>query len=188
MPDGDCFQVLGIAPGSSAAQVRQAWRREARKHHPDVGGDTRSMSRLNAALTEALRLVTEPPAMEPELVDPGRARHASPGASGRRPTRVRRDVPSFTIDCLPVESFELLTIVAATLGSVIEEEIPYLIEFTLESSGAIPGATNWCRCEIFPEAGASSVHLTIGAAPSVGEGAVEALRDEIVRILNGLCP
>lgn len=192
MPDGDCFRLLGISSDSTAEQVRRAWRQQARRHHPDVGGDTTSMARLNAALAEALRLVAHQstkvasrPAGAPSGAGTAPGRPSS-AASASAPRRVWRDVPSFTIDCLPVDSFEMLTIVAATLGSVIEEEIPYWIEFSLESSEALPGAANWCRCEIFPEAGASSVHLSVGAAAAVGDAAVVALRDEIVRVLNEL--
>lgn len=161
-------------------------------HHPDAGGDTTTMARLNAALEEALRVVAHQSTMVAPR-PPGAS--SGPRTAPRRPEsavsdgtarKVWRDVPSFTIDCLPVDSFEMLTIVASTLGSVIEEEIPYWIEFSLESSEALPGAANWCRCEIFPEAGGSSVHLSVGAAATVGDVAVVALRDEIIRVLNEL--
>ncbi len=35
-------EVLGIAPGASEQEVRAAFRRFARYHHPDRGGDARS--------------------------------------------------------------------------------------------------------------------------------------------------
>lgn len=33
------LQVLGLPPGSSLEEVRTAFRKLSRKHHPDVGGD-----------------------------------------------------------------------------------------------------------------------------------------------------
>lgn len=35
----DPFEVLGLSPGASARDVREAFRAKARKHHPDRGGD-----------------------------------------------------------------------------------------------------------------------------------------------------
>jgi DnaJ domain len=33
------LRVLGLAPGASEQQIELAFRKEARRHHPDVGGD-----------------------------------------------------------------------------------------------------------------------------------------------------
>jgi curved DNA-binding protein CbpA len=43
------YEVLGIAVRASADEVRVAYRRAARAHHPDAGGDARAMTELNAA-------------------------------------------------------------------------------------------------------------------------------------------
>lgn len=43
------YEVLGISATASAAEVRAAYRRAARDHHPDAGGDGGRMSELNAA-------------------------------------------------------------------------------------------------------------------------------------------
>jgi DnaJ domain len=43
------YDVLGIPSTATAAEVRAAYRRAARDHHPDAGGDARRMSDLNAA-------------------------------------------------------------------------------------------------------------------------------------------
>ena len=45
----DYHALLGVAEGASPAQVRAAFRRAAKAHHPDVGGDTAAMRRLNRA-------------------------------------------------------------------------------------------------------------------------------------------
>ena len=44
------YDVLGVAPDAEAAQVRQAYLRLARAHHPDrTGGDSDRMQAVNAA-------------------------------------------------------------------------------------------------------------------------------------------
>jgi hypothetical protein len=35
----DPYAILGIAANSTVAEAKAAWRKLARKHHPDVGGD-----------------------------------------------------------------------------------------------------------------------------------------------------
>jgi DnaJ domain len=47
--DRSHYDVLGISVSASTAEVRDAYRRAARDHHPDAGGDGRRMSDLNAA-------------------------------------------------------------------------------------------------------------------------------------------
>jgi hypothetical protein len=43
------YDVLGVTARASSAEVREAYRRKARAHHPDAGGDGRAMADLNAA-------------------------------------------------------------------------------------------------------------------------------------------
>ncbi len=67
MGQRDPHQVLGLRPGATSAQIKAAWRRLARQHHPDLtGGDpaasrraTRRMAEINAAY-ESLRSGTRP--------------------------------------------------------------------------------------------------------------------------------
>jgi len=49
MADRSHYEVLGVTVRATAAEVRAAYRRAARDHHPDAGGDARHMSDLNAA-------------------------------------------------------------------------------------------------------------------------------------------
>lgn len=49
MGEASYYEVLGVASGASAAEVRDAYRRAARASHPDVGGDPARMSDVNAA-------------------------------------------------------------------------------------------------------------------------------------------
>lgn len=46
---GTLYDVLGVAPSADAAEVRAAYRRAARRHHPDRRGDADAMARVNEA-------------------------------------------------------------------------------------------------------------------------------------------
>ena len=48
-------EVLGVAPGASAKEVRSAWARMCKQHHPDVGGDVETLKRINAAYEQLKR-------------------------------------------------------------------------------------------------------------------------------------
>lgn len=87
------YDVLGVPSSASAAQVRAAYRRAARDHHPDAGGDPRRMSDLNAAwhvLGDAARRAAydrqlaadrdAPPARWPEARGDGSGAGATGGA------------------------------------------------------------------------------------------------------------
>lgn len=43
------YAVLGVQPEADTATIRRAYRALARRHHPDFGGDTRHMPRINDA-------------------------------------------------------------------------------------------------------------------------------------------
>ncbi len=75
------YDVLGLNPGASAQDVRQAWRRLAQQHHPDrsEASDSEAMALINQAyevLSDADRRAR---------YDSGRVRSAEP----RRPGRVK---------------------------------------------------------------------------------------------------
>ena len=43
------WEVLGVRPGASQREIRAAWVRACKAHHPDAGGDLDMMKRVNAA-------------------------------------------------------------------------------------------------------------------------------------------
>jgi hypothetical protein len=176
----DPFQVLGLGPDASAADVRQARTRLAKHHHPDVGGSAADMQRVNEAADLALRLlgatVTTPTIESERSPSP----HQRPAPGGR----VGRDHPSFTIEALPAEAFEALLIVANVLGDVIDDDPPYRLEVHLNDP-----TSAWCRIELLPEGGGSIVGLTVATTStgtSTGSVTVNDVRDRFVVELNRL--
>ena len=172
MTTTDPFLLLAVERTASAKEIRHAWREKARSAHPDVGGSHSAMQELNNALQRALELCAEktPPTGKPSAVW----------------TRRDRDVSSFTVDVLPAECFEALLIVAGISGAVSHEEPPYQLEFSLHDSGVIGALNGWCRCELVPEAGATTVSLMVGADNSGLGISVEEVRDYLVANLNAI--
>jgi DnaJ-class molecular chaperone len=64
----ESYQELGLAPGSSDAQVKEAWRRLAARWHPDRNASPhalRKIQRINRALAEIRRAKADAPAAPP---------------------------------------------------------------------------------------------------------------------------
>jgi curved DNA-binding protein CbpA len=55
LPSNSPWDLLGLKPGASAADIEAAYRDKAKRWHPDHGGSHEQMARLNAARTELLR-------------------------------------------------------------------------------------------------------------------------------------
>lgn len=171
----DPFRILGIPSGSDEKEIRAAWRDKLRASHPDAGGHHEEAVRINQALVEALGVARAPNTREgPKKND----------FSSRR--RTSQDLSSFTIDVLPVECWHAIEIVAGLCGSILIDEPPYLIEFTMHDSGLDQAADLWCRCEMVPEAGATTVHITFGTNTARSTLSIEEIRDFLVNSLNEL--
>src|SRR4029079_15623930 len=58
----DPHEVLGVDPGATPTQIKAAWRKLARRHHPDLTGDdpaaSRVATRLMAEINEAYAALT----------------------------------------------------------------------------------------------------------------------------------
>lgn len=182
----DPFAILGVDPSSSESAIRAAWRYKAKNNHPDVGGTDEKMRILNAALQDALAcLQTNSPTASSSTVATTHDSRTNTGETTAVVSRhVQHDLSCFTIDVLPVDGFEFVRLAAAMLGSITDEECPYMIEFTLENLGLSDPHSGWCRCELVPEAGGTMVHLTVGSAS--GSLAVEPIRDSIIDCINRL--
>lgn len=43
------YRLLGVSPSSAWAEIEKAYRKKAKLHHPDLGGDEDTMKALNEA-------------------------------------------------------------------------------------------------------------------------------------------
>jgi hypothetical protein len=91
------------------------------------------------------------------------------------------DVASFTIEALPVEAFEALLIVSGWLGEVVVDEPPYQLDVVLGEPFEC-----WCRLDLVPDAGASTVALTLASIDGRPVPDLDAVRDAWVASLNAL--
>lgn len=179
------WEVLGLAPGASPAEIQAARRRLAKRAHPDAGGSATAMQAVNAAADAALAELAgaRGPWAPPSGTPAG-------GSTARRPRRRPRpgagwdagvDHPSFVIEALPVEAFEWLLVAAAELGDLIDDDPPYRLELALR--GELRG---WCELTLVPDAGASTVSLAVAGEPGYPPPGVERVRDAWVAALNQL--
>lgn len=96
------YATLGINPTATAAQIKAAYRKSARKHHPDKGGDEAKFKQIQHAY-EALS--------DPER----RARYDATGDTGSNVDNGDREllselmnIATQIIDTFPVESVDLV--------------------------------------------------------------------------------
>jgi len=159
----DPFAVLGVGPDASPDEVRSARRRLAAEFHPDHGGDTVRMGEINAAFDVVIEQLSHRPSPLP--------RHRG----------VQHDAPSFTIDRLPAEAFEALLVVTSWMGEMLVDDPPYVLEVHLADP-----APCWCRLDLVPDAGGSTVTLTVASVGDDPAPDVEVVRDAWVANLNRL--
>lgn len=55
------FELLGLPEDATEAQVKEAWREQARLLHPDLGGDPEVFQKTHEAYTQALSRVSSRP-------------------------------------------------------------------------------------------------------------------------------
>jgi hypothetical protein len=186
----DPYAVLGVDPGATADELRAARRRLAMELHPDRAGGTvaatEAMQRLNVAFEAALDRLRRP--VEPEPAASGPTSDATSAPSSEHPGPVPRpggrlahDVASFTIEALPAEAFEALLVVTGWLGEVIDDDPPYRLDVWLGEPFDC-----WCRLDLVPDAGSSTVALTLGSIDARPVPDLDVVRDTWVAELNTL--
>jgi hypothetical protein len=180
----DPYVVLGVSAEASLDELTAARRRLAMTLHPDVGGDAAAMQEVNRAFDEAVALLSSPRPAQRTVPA------AAPDTERRAPEPVRRqrwlrgvqyDSPSFTIDVLPVEAFEALLVVCASMGEMLVDDPPYVLEAFLHDPEPC-----WCRLDLVPDAGATTVSLTVAGVEGAPTPDPELVRDEWVANLNRL--
>ena len=178
MAGPDPFATLGLGRDASSDDIRAARRRLAKAHHPDQGGDPADMQRINEAADAALIAVDSPLADVPPAPEVDDHRMAQPDVPA---TGIARDVPSFTVEALPVETFEAMLVVASWLGEVLDDDPPYRLDTYLHEP-----VECWCRLDVVPDAGAWTVSITIGGLDGAPTPDVIAVRDAWVSNLNAV--
>jgi hypothetical protein len=174
--DDDALAVLGLPSDASAADIRAARRNLAKSHHPDLGGDAEEMQAVNGAADAALQRLSRPSGDVGPEAPTASPPHPSPGSSG-----VDRDVPSFTVEALPVETFEGLLVVASWIGEALDDDPPYRLDVHLYEP-----VECWCRLDVVPDAGSSTVSLTIATVEGAPLPDIVAVRDVWISGLNTL--
>lgn len=166
------FDILGVEPGATHVEIRTAWRIKAASRHPDAGGSHHEMVELNEALAQALAL------------SPSHVTTKSEGTTQRSARSfVATDLSCFTIDALPVDAWNILFLCASECGPIIDEEEPYLLEFLMHDTSISELRDVMCRCEIVPEAGGSTVHVSVTSDYGSFTN-VEMVRDYLVTAIN----
>ena len=90
-------------------------------------------------------------------------------------------MPSFTVEALPVETFEALLVVASWIGEVLDDDPPYRLEVALGEPYEC-----WCGLDLVPDAGASTVSLQVAGIGGRPAPDIEAVRDVWIEQLNQL--
>ena len=140
------------------------------------------MQALNGAYEEAVRRLSREPLPPTRGPAPHSPTPPEPAHQRRRsPRGVQHDAASFTIDVLPADAYEALLVVTSWMGEVLVDEPPYLLEVFLHDPSPC-----WCRLDLVPDAGATTVSLIVAALEGDPAPDIDAVRDEWVANLNSL--
>ncbi len=129
----EAARILGIAPGAAPTEVRAAYRRRIRVHHPDRAGP--ASSARAAQIIEAYRLLVAAPADAPPPPPPRAAPPPPPPTSGARstpPTTAppvhRLDADALLVDAPADETFRWLLDAAHDVGEItyVDRSMPIL--------------------------------------------------------------
>ncbi len=159
--------LLGLGDDFDDVALRRARRLALIANHPDHGGSREKLDAVECAYT----------VLSSEKAD------LANGAVRFRVedvVRLRRgsDRPSFTIEALPVDAYELLLMAAAELGDVADDDPPYRLEVRMSE----PPST-WVSLELVPDAGASTVSLVVESQVALD---IDRVRDAWVDTINAL--
>lgn len=196
LSERESCSILGVSIDASHDEIIAARRRLARSSHPDRGGSHNEMVRLNEACRVLLALrardvLVHGPQDRSAPVQgapaPGAPHTNAAGGDSEDRRRSRdevtklgfRDAPSFVINSLPVDAFQILLVAASNLGEVVDEDEPYLLEVLIRDPGPL-----WCRFELFPDAGSTTVIMSCDVEVGYRMYSVEEIRDLWIATIN----
>ncbi len=77
----DPYKILGIDANATPEEIRRAYRKMAKKYHPDSGGDVRAFQQVQQAHAILTGKASRPPTGKPKQPDPG----SPPSSAGQSP-------------------------------------------------------------------------------------------------------
>lgn len=145
----DPYQVLGLAPGATATEIKAAFRRLALRYHPDRNPDNATALNLFRAVSEAFTVLSDP--AQRRAYEAARAektqRPARPRA-GSRPDRKRSTPKARPADAWKDERFELPgylsvailldLVISIAFFAVVMEKLPSIASIGSESLLRLP--------------------------------------------------
>ena len=158
MKRAEALALLGLDEGFGDTDLRRARRFALLAHHPDHGGSREAVDAVERAVGILLR--------EGQEI----------GAAGAERGRRGSDHPSFTVNALPVEAFELLLLVSAELGDVSDDDPPYRLEVRMYEP-----LDTWVSFEIVPDAGSSTVSMIVEGRTALD---TDEIRDVWISAIN----
>ena len=161
-PIAEFYKLFGLTQTASIDEIIQARRFLALEFHPDRGGSDEHMALVNLAFDEIMNWLRQQQSQPVQVLIP------------KGPSAIDVDRPSFVINALPVIAFELLLLAGRIIGDVALDDPPYLLEVQIEDP-----VLTWCRLEVLPEAGSSSVSLMVD-----GQTNALSVRDLWIRTIN----
>src|SRR5215208_3923961 len=84
MPTRDLYSVLGVSRSASDKEIRQAYRRLAREHHPDMNPENRAAESRFREVSEAYEVLSD----KQKRAQYDRFGHVGNGRAGGRPATV----------------------------------------------------------------------------------------------------
>lgn len=163
MQRDEALRLLGLDETYSENDLKRARRQALVSRHPDHGGSLEALDAVESAVRALSQFGLD------------RTRTSTESWVQRRSEK-----PSFVIDVLPVEAFEVLLLAAAELADVVDDDPPYRLEVRMHE----PRDT-WVIFEVLPEAGGSTVFLTVESPNGIN---LDDVRDAWIDAINMLRP
>ena len=147
----DDWEVLGVIPGASPAEVRARWLALVKQLHPDRNGDPACAVRLAEVNAAYDRLRAPVASAAPGVrAGPGRPGPTSPGPTSPGPTSPG-PTSTFAVDEFRPVAFEAVLLAAVDVGDVTHTDEPFSLDMWV-GGGA-------CHVELVPQAGGSVVSV-----------------------------